>query len=400
MSPGPLSGLRVLDLGTRIAAPFCAGLLGEQGAEVIKIEQPRGGDPLRQLGPFVETDEGPYSLYWSVEGRGRKSVTLDLRVQRGQELFRELAEHVDVICENFRPGTLERWEIDPPRLPSRLVTVRISTFGQSGPKSLQPGLDRSGVAYGGLLELTGEPDRPPVRPGVTVSDYLTGVFASQAALGLLYQRDARGTGEGGVVDAYLYGSVLRILEWTIAAYDKLGVVRQRAGNRLVHSAPLDNYLSSDGRYVCVVAAAQVNFTRLVEAMDRPELLTDERFADEAARAKNGALINSIVAEWVGSLEGAEVERRCIEHDVPVGLAYDAADIVADEQTVARGDVIAVEDQILGEVLQQAPFPRRVGQDQVVPASAPRLGEHTDEVLSGLLGLDAAALDELRASGTI
>ena len=216
----PLEGLRVLDLGTRIAAPFCAGVLGEQGAEVIKIEQPQGGDPLRALGPFVDTDEGPYSLYWAVEGRGRKSVTLDLRREEGQAIFRDLAATSDVVCENFRPGTLERWNIDPARLDPRLVTVRISVFGQDGPKSLRPGLDRNGVAYGGLLHLTGEPDRPPVRPGVTVTDYLTGVFAAQAALGLLYERDARGTGEGGVIDAYLYGSALRILEWSIRSEER------------------------------------------------------------------------------------------------------------------------------------------------------------------------------------
>ena len=159
----PLTGLRVLDLGTRIAAPFCAGLLGEQGAEVIKVEQPETGDPLRQLGPFVDGPEGPYSLYWAVEGRGRKSVTLDLRTPRGEEVFRDLAGHADVVCENFRPGTLERWGIDPTRLPDRLVTVRISVFGQDGPRSPRPGLARNGVAFGGLLHLTGEPDRPPVR---------------------------------------------------------------------------------------------------------------------------------------------------------------------------------------------------------------------------------------------
>ncbi|MDH4171002.1 MAG: CoA transferase, partial [Acidimicrobiia bacterium] len=218
MARRPLQGLRVLDLGTRIAAPFCAALLAEQGAEVIKIEQPEGGDPLRQLGPHVTVEGEPYSLYWAVEGRDRKSVTLDLRQPRGQELFRQLCQHVDVVCENFRPGTLERWNIDPSQLPDRLITVRISVFGQDGPKSARPGLDRNGVAYGGLLHLTGEADRPPVRPGVTVTDYLTGVFAAQAALGLLYERDARGSGRGGVIDAYLYGSSLRILEWTMAAY--------------------------------------------------------------------------------------------------------------------------------------------------------------------------------------
>ena len=392
----PLEGLRVLDLGTRIAAPFCAGLLGEQGAEVIKIEQPDGGDPLRHLGPY---DDG-YSLYWSVEGRGRKSVTLDLRTERGQALFRDLAGHADVLCENFRPGTLERWSIDPTVLPDRLVTVRISVFGQDGPKSLRPGLDRNGVAYGGLLHLTGEPDRAPVRPGVTVTDYLTGVFGAQAAIGLLYDRDARGTDQGGVIDAYLYGSALRILEWTIAAYDRLGVVRGRTGNRLAHSAPLDNYPSADGRYVCIVAAAQGNFERLCAAMDRPELLVDDRFATPAARAEHNEAINGLVGEWVAGLDATEVERRCVEHDVPVGTAYDAADLAADEHVRVRGDLVTVDDPVIGPVLQQAAFPRLVGEEPARPTGAPRLGEHTDEVLGGLLGLSSDDLDRLRTDGVI
>ena len=396
----PLEGIRVLDLGTRIAAPFCSGILAEQGAEVIKIEQPAGGDPLRELGPYAETDEGPYSLYWSVEGRDRRSVTLDLRQERGQQLFRDLAADADVVCENFRPGTLERWNIDPCRLDPKVVTVRISVFGQEGPKSLRPGLDRNGVAYGGLLHLTGEPDRPPVRPGVTVTDYLTGVFAAQAATALLYDRDARGTGEGGVIDAYLYGSALRILEWTIAAYDQLGVVRGRSGNRLANSAPLDNYPSADGRYVCIVAAAQGNFERLCAAMERPDLLADDRFATAAARAEHNEQINGMVAEWASALDAAEIERRCVEHDVPVGTAYDAADLAADEHVRAREDIVAVDDPVLGAVRQQAPFPRFVDRPRPTPTGAPRLGEHTDEVLSGLLGLTPDDLADLRADRVI
>ena len=396
----PLEGLRVLDLGTRIAAPFCAGLLGEQGAEVVKIEQPQGGDPLRDLGPFVETEEGPYSLYWAVEGRGRKSVTLDLRTPEGQDLFRRLAAASDVVCENFRPGTLEGWNIDPSRLDPKTVTVRISVFGQDGPKSLRPGLDRNGVAYGGLLHLTGEPDRPPVRPGVTVTDYLTGVFAAQAALGLLYERDARGTGQGGVIDAYLYGSALRILEWSIAAYDRLGVVRNRSGNRLEHSAPLDNYPSKDGRYVCIVAAAQNNFERLCAAMERPDLLTDERYATPKARAANNDAINQIVTDWAAARTAAEIEQRCVAHDVPVGTAYDAADLSNDEHVIARGDILSVDDPVIGAVRQQAPFPRIGGQDPETPTGAPRLGADTDDVLGSVLGLDRSELDRLRAEGII
>jgi len=390
----------VLDLGTRIAAPFCAGLLGEQGAEVIKVEQPGTGDPLRQLGPFVDGPEGPYSLYWAVEGRGRKSVTLDLRTPRGQEVFRDLAGHADVVCENFRPGTLERWSIDPTRLPDRLVTVRISVFGQDGPKSGRPGLDRNGVAYGGLLHLTGEEGRPPVRPGVTVTDYLTALFAAQAAMGLLYERDAGGTGRGGVIDAYLYGSALRILEWTIAAYDRLGTVRSRRGNRLDYAAPLDNYPSRDGRYVCIVGAAQVNFARLCQAMDRPDLVDDERFVNPAARAANNGEINAIVAAWVAQRDADEVERRCVEHDVIVGTAYDAADLSADEHVVARGDILVVDDPVIGAVRQQAPFPRIAGQPPEAPAGAPLLGEHTDEVLTGVVGLTGDEIDELRVAGVV
>jgi crotonobetainyl-CoA:carnitine CoA-transferase CaiB-like acyl-CoA transferase len=343
---------------------------------------------------------GPTSRAWAGAGRGRKSVTIDLRTPRGQELFRDLAGHADVVCENFRPGTLERWGIDPTRLPDRLVTVRISVFGQDGPRSPRPGLDRNGVAFGGLLHLTGEPDRPPVRPGVTITDYLSGVFAAQAAIGLLYERDARGTGTGGVIDACLYGSSLRILEWTVAAYDRLGLVRNRSGNRLDNSAPLDNYPSADGRYVCIVAALQANFERLCEAMQRPDLLADERFATPAARAANNDEINGIVADWAIGLDAAEVERRCVAHDVPVGTAYDVADLAADEHVLARGDLQHVDDPVIGRVLQQAAYPRLSGTTPEVPTGAPLLGEHTDEVLGGLLGLGVAELADLRAAGVV
>lgn len=390
----------MLDLGTRIAAPFCAGLLGEMGAEVIKVEDPRGGDFLRGLGPYADSDEGPYSLFWAVEGRGRRSVTMNLRDERGQDLFRRLASTADVVCENFRPGTLERWNIDPSRLDPRLVTVRISVFGQDGPKSLRPGLDRNGVAYGGLLHLTGDADRPPVRPGITVSDYLTGTFAAQAALALLYERDAKGTGRGGVIDAYLYGSVVRILEWTLAAYDKLGLVRERSGNRLEHSAPLDNYRSADGKYVCVVGAAQNNFERLCAAMDRPDLLSDPRFVTVGDRGANGDVINGIVAEWVGSMTATEVEERCVAHDVPVGTAYSAADIASDEHMVARGDLMTIDDPVIGAVRQQAPFPRLVGEDLVAPVGAPRLGADTDDVLGASLGLTSDEIEALRRDGVV
>jgi crotonobetainyl-CoA:carnitine CoA-transferase CaiB-like acyl-CoA transferase len=395
---GPLEGVRVLDLGTRIAAPFCAGLLGEQGAEVIKVEQPRGGDFMREIGPFVATEDGDYSLFWSVEGRGRKSVTLDLRTSEGQALFRRLAATADVIVENFRPGTLEHWHIAPGDLPSRIVTVRISMFGQDGPYAPRPGLDRVGIGYGGLLHLTGYPDRPPVRVGVTISDYLTGIFAAHAAVAALYARDARG-GDGAVIDAALYGAVLRVLEWTLAAYDRLGTVRLREGNRLANSAPLDNYPTHDGKYVCIVAGSDANFERLCNAMDRPDLLSDARFTKLADRAEHGDEINEIVATWTASLAASDIERRCVEHDVPVATAYTAADIFADDHMVQRADLVTVDDPVIGPVRQQAPFPRRVGEAQRVPVGAPRLGEHTDAVLTEL-GCSADEIATLREQGIV
>lgn len=389
-----LDGIRVLDLGTRIAAPFCAGLLGEQGADVIKVEQPGTGDFLRELGPFVDG----HSLYWAVEGRGRRSVTLDLRRPEGRSLLQRLAASADVVCENFRPGTLERWGVGPADCDPRLVWVRISTYGQDGPYTPRPGLDRVGVAFGGLMHLTGETDRPPVRVGVTISDYLTAVFAAQAAVAALYARDARGTGQGAVIDAALYGSVLRVLEWTLAAYDRLGIVRGREGNRLANSAPLDNYPTADGRWVCVVAGSDANFARLCDAMERPELADDPRWKTVAARTADADATNELVAAWTRGLTAADVVDRCVAHDVPVATAHTAADLFADAHVAARGDLVSVDDPVIGPIRQQAPFPRFVGTPVVVPAGAPRLGEHTREVLGELLGLSDGELDRLAAEG--
>lgn len=404
---GPLGGLRVIDVGTRIAAPFCAGLLGELGAEVIKVEQPGAGDFMRGIGPFAPVDgdpDGPgHSLFWAVEGRGRQGITLDLHRPEGQDLFRRLCAHADVVCENFRPGTMERWHVGPTDLDPSLVMVRISVFGQSGPKALRPGLDRMGIAYGGLLHLTGHPDQPPVRAGVTISDYLTGTFAANAALAALYRRDRRGSpeaGRGAVIDAFLYGSVLRVLEWTIAAYDRLGIVREREGNRLSTSAPLDNYPTGDGTYVCIVAGSDANFARLCRAMGRPDLVEDPRFARRADRAAHGDEINGIVAAWTRTMTAAELEARCVDHEVPVATAYTAADITDDPHMQARGDLVTVVDPVIGPVRQQAPFPRFVGEAADLPVGAPRLGEHNEQIWCGLVGLTPAELAAHQAAGTI
>jgi crotonobetainyl-CoA:carnitine CoA-transferase CaiB-like acyl-CoA transferase len=401
VTSGPLEGLRVLDLGTRIAAPFCAGLLGEMGAEVVKIEQPGRGDFMREIGPFMETDGGEsYSLFWAVEGRGRKSITLDLRRDEGQDLFRRLAATADVVVENFRPGTLEQWHIGPADLDPKLVVVRISAFGQDGPYAPRPGLDRMGIGYGGLLQLTGYPDRPPVRVGVTISDYLTGVFSAHAAVASLYARDARRSGQGAVIDAALYGAPLRILEWTIAAYDQLGVLRGREGNRLANSAPLDNYPTVDGKYVCIVAGSDANFARLCKAMDRPDLLDDARFTKLVDRAAHGDEINGIVTEWTRARSAADIERACVDCDVPVATAYTPADMFADPHFGARGDLVEVDDPVAGAMRQQAPFPRFTGEQPAAPSGAPRLGADTRQVLGDELGVSTGELDVLAADGVI
>jgi crotonobetainyl-CoA:carnitine CoA-transferase CaiB-like acyl-CoA transferase len=403
---GPLHGIRVIDVGTRISAPFCAGLLGELGADVIKVELPGQGDFMRTMGPFVPLDDGPdYSLSWAVEGRGRRGVTCDLRRPEGRDLFKRLVATADVLCENFRPGTMERWGLGPEDLPDELVYVRISVFGQTGPYAPRPGLDRLGIAFGGLLHLTGEPDRPPVRPGVTVSDYLTGVFAAFAAVAALYGRDAGergagGSGDGEVIDAPLYASILRILEWTLAGYDRLGIVRQREGNRLSHSAPLDNYPTADGFFVCIVAGSDANFSRLCAAMARPDLAADPRFATLAERAARGDEINGLVGEWSASLTAEEITARCVEHDVPVGTAYSAADIFADPHMTARGDLVSIDDPVIGPVRQQAPYPRLSRHPTPVPTGAPRLGEHNHEVWCDLVGLSDAELAELSERGVL
>jgi crotonobetainyl-CoA:carnitine CoA-transferase CaiB-like acyl-CoA transferase len=400
---GPLAGVRVIDVGTRISAPFCAGLLGELGADVIKVELPGQGDFMRTMGPFVPVDDGPdYSLSWAVEGRGRRGVTCDLRHPEGKALFARLTSMADVLCENFRPGTMEKWGLGPEDLDPNLVYVRISVFGQTGPYAPRPGLDRLGIAFGGLLHLTGDPDRPPVRPGVTVSDYLTGVFAAFAAVSALYGRDRTGDAptQGEVIDAPLYGAVLRILEWTLAGYDRLGIVRQREGNRLSHSAPLDNYPTADSFFVCIVAGSDANFARLCRAMDRPDLATDARYASLAERAARGDEINGLVAAWTSSLTADEITARCVEHDVPIGTAYSAADIFADPHMQARGDLVTVDDPVIGPVRQQAPFPRLAHRPTPVPTGAPRLGEHNREVWCDLVGLSEGELDDLIERGVL
>jgi len=404
VASGPLVGLRVLDLGTRIGAPFAATLLADLGADVIKVELPGQGDFMRTIGPF----ENGYSLFWAVEGRGKRSVTLDLRKPAGQALLRRLVPLADVVVENFQPGTLESWGLGYDVLSALnpgLILTRVSVYGQDGPYRDRPGLDRNGIATGGLMYITGYPDRPPVRPGIIVSDYLTGVFNAFSILSAVYERDrrARETGEpprGQWVDLSLYESILRVMEHTLAAYDRLGVVREREGNRLRNSAPLDNWETSDGKYVCIIAAGDGLFPRLCRAMGRDDLLQEPRFRTMAQRAEHGDQINGIVAAWVKARTAREVQDVLERHEVPFGVAYSVADIFADPHIAARGDIETVDDPVIGPVRMQGVYPRFSRTPGAVARGAPRLGAHNEEVYGGLLGLTTEELEALKRDAVI
>jgi crotonobetainyl-CoA:carnitine CoA-transferase CaiB-like acyl-CoA transferase len=401
---GPLVGLRVLDLGTRIGAPFAATLLSDLGADVIKVELPGQGDFMRTIGPF---DRGQ-SLFWAVEGRGKRSVTLDLRKPAGQALLKRLVPLADVVVENFQPGTLESWGLGYEALAALnpgIILTRVSVYGQDGPYRDRPGLDRNGIAMGGLMYITGYPDRPPVRPGLIVSDYLTGVFNAFAILSAVYERDRRGRETGAAprgqwVDLSLYESILRIMEHTLASYDRLGIVREREGNRLRNSAPLDNWETSDGKYVCIIAAGDGLFPRLARAIGREDLLADPRFETMARRAEHGDEINGIVAAWVQARTAREVQDVLERHQVPFAVAYSVADIFADPHVAARGDIETVDDPVLGPVRMQGVYPRFSRTPGAIQRGAPRLGEHNEEVYCGLLGLGAEELERLRQDGVI
>ncbi|MGZ4211277.1 MAG: CaiB/BaiF CoA transferase family protein [Actinomycetota bacterium] len=396
-SAGALDGIRVLDLGTRVGAPFAATLLGELGADVIKVEQPGTGDFMRTIGPFKDST----SLWWSVEGRGKRSITLDLSKPQGQAVLRRLVPLSDVLVENFQPGTLERWNLAPDELRAlnpRLVLSRVSVYGQDGPYRERPGLDRNGIALGGLLGITGFPDGPPVRPGIIIADYLTALFNTIGVLAALVERERSGEGQG--VELSLYESVLRVMEWTVAGFDRLGIVRERSGNRLANSAPLDNYETADGRFVCIVAGGDGLFPRLATAMGREDLLADDRFASLEARARNADAINDVVAAWCRARPLDEIERILVDAQVPVSAVYSVDRIVEDPQVRARGSIVTVDDPVLGPVRQQGPVPRLDRTPLRIARGAPALGEHNEEVYLGLLEMERVEYEALRGDGII
>ena len=398
MADPALSGIRVLELGQVIAGPFCGQLLGDLGADVVKVEPPGVGDVLRQWGR-VHGEEGD-SLWWRVTGRNKRSVTVDLRRPEGQDIVRRLAERCDVLLENFRPGTLERWGLGWEELSwvnERLVMVRVSGFGQDGPYARRAGYAAIGEAMGGLRALTGYPDRPPTRVGLSIGDSLAGTMA---ALGTVAALEARHrTGRGQVVDASIFESVLAMTEALVPEWQVAELKRERTGSTLPGIAPSNVYPTADGQ-VLIAANQDSVFGRLAGAMGMPELAEDARFADHRARGERQAELDGVVAGWTQVRSAAEVLDLLHEAGVPAGLVYEPEDMFEDPHFQARDSIVRVPDEEFGEVAMPAVVPRLSDTPGSVRERAPRLGEHTDAVLTELLGLSAQEIHDLRAAGVV
>ncbi|MGK2866448.1 MAG: CaiB/BaiF CoA transferase family protein [Mycobacterium sp.] len=397
---GALDGIRVLELGTLISGPFAGRLLGDMGAEVIKIELPGTPDPLRTWG---QAELDGHHFFWTVHARNKKAATLDLRTDRGRELFLELVERSDVIVENFRPGTLEKWNLGYDVLRERnkgIILVRVSGYGQTGPDAGKAGYASVAEAASGLRHMNGFPGGPPPRLALSLGDSLAGMFAAQGALAALYRRSV--TGEGQIVDTALTESCLAIQESTIPDYDIGGVIRGPSGTRLEGIAPSNIYQSANGSWVVIAANQDTVFRRLCGAMGRPELATDDRFVNHVARGRNQDEIDKIIGAWAAERQPADIIATLSEAGVISGPINTVAEVVNDPQLQARGMIAdhwdeRVERNVKGPgvipVLSETP-------GSVRNAGSARPGQHNDEVYSDLLGLSAEEMTTLREQGVL
>ncbi|MBT5107704.1 MAG: CoA transferase [Rhodospirillaceae bacterium] len=395
----PLEGIRVLDIGTLIAGPFGATLLGDFGAEIIKVEQPGPGDALRGT---PKDGEAGRPTGWRVDARNKKSVTLNLRVRQGQEILYELVRTADIVIENFTPGTLEKWNVgweDLRKVNPRLIMVRVSGYGQTGPYSKRAGYDRIALGFSGYMYPTGFPDRFPVRPAFPTADYNTGTFGAYAAMLALYERDARG-GEGQMIDLALYEPPFRITSNLLANYNATGEIRERIGNRNPTFAPAGTFETKDGRYVQIAAGGQKVFQRLVEAMGMPELADDPRYSVSRERIARADELEQILADWIGERNFAEIEERLVGGNVPFGGIYTPADIAVDPHYQARDSFITVEDPEDGPMAMPGVIPKLMGTPGKVTSTGPKLGQHNDEIYKGLLDKSADELAKLSKDGII
>jgi formyl-CoA transferase len=396
-SPKPLDGVKVLELGQLIAGPFAGKFFAEFGAEVIKIEPPEGGDPLRQ---WRKLHNGT-SLWWYVQGRNKKSVTTNLRTPEGQDIVRKLARETDILIENFRPGTMEKWGLGYESLAADnpgLVMLRLSGFGQTGPMRDQAGFGAIGESMGGLRYLTGFPDRPPVRSNLSIGDAIASLHGVIGALMALHHRDTRG-GKGQVIDVALYEAVFNMLESTLPEYDMYGVVRERTGSNLTGIVPSNTYLSRDGQHVVIGANGDSIFKRLMVLIGRDDLAADPALADNAGRATRADELDRVIGEWTARHDADDCVRQLNDAQVPNGKIYSAADIVRDPQYLAREMIRQVTLPDGAALKVPGVVPRLSDTPGAIEWVGPRLGEHTEEVL-GRLGYSPADIVALRSRGVV
>lgn len=394
---GPLHGIRVLELGSFIAGPFAGQLLADYGADVVKVEPPRAGDPMRRWGV---TKDGE-SLWWPAIGRNKKSVTVDLRDERGQQLVRDLAASCDIVLENFRPGTLSRWGLDYATLAETnpgIIVVHVSGFGQTGPGANQAGFGSVAEAVGGIRYTTGSPEDTPARTGISLGDSLASLFAVIGGLAALAERGRSGRGQE--VDVAIYEAVFALMESTVADYHAGGKLRTRSGSVLPGVAPSNVYPTADGAEVVIAANADTVFARLAKAMGRPELATDPRYTSHSARGERMTELDTLISEWSSTQESTELIERLQEHGVPVGRINTAASILSDPQFAAR-EMILWRRNAAGERLPMngivPKFSRTPGE---VARTGPALGADTDEVLTSLTATGAEVLAALHEDGVV
>ncbi len=398
MTQGPLAGVRVIEMGQLIAGPFCGQVLGDFGAEVIKLEDPKAGDPMRQWGRSKPQGLSPW---WPVIGRNKKSVTVDLRTDEGRDIARALIAKADVVVENFRPGTLEKWGMGFDALAASnpgLVMARVSGFGQTGPYAKRAGYALVGEAMGGLRHITGEPDRNPARAGISIGDSLSGL---NAALGVMMALHARQrTGKGQVVDVAIYESVLTVMENLVTEYDLTGYIRERSGAVLPGIAPSNVYPTRSGELVLIGANQDTLFKRLCELMGRPDLAEDPRYRDHAARGINQAELDARIAAWTLDQDIDDLLPKLEAAGLACGRIYRAPEMLADPQFQARDSIVSAPHPVFGQVKMQNAFPRLTDTPGGVRWTGPTLGEHTESVLAEVAGMAAKKVAELKARGVV
>ncbi|MEZ5910092.1 MAG: CoA transferase [Hyphomicrobiaceae bacterium] len=395
----PLQGIRVIDVSSFLAGPFCSTQLAEFGAEVIKCELPKVGDALRKFGTITESGD---SLPWLSECRNKQSITLDLRKPEGAALLKRLVAQADVLVENFQPGTLEKWGLGWDVLKQhnhKLVMVRISGFGQTGPYSPRPGFGRIGNAFGGLSYLAGFPDRPPVTPGsATIPDYMAGLYGALGTLLALRAREL--TGRGQVIDIGLYEPIFRILDELAPSYHYKGYVRERMGPGTVNVVPHSHYPTKDQRWIAIACTSDKIFARLAEAMGHPELAGDGKWGTIRQREAERAEVDAYVAAWTQRYDRGELISLCDKFDVPCGPVYSVDEIFEDPQYKARGNIAYVDDDRVGTLAIPQVCPRLTDTPGSIEWLGPRLGEHNAEVFKGLLGLTDEEIAALQAKDVV